>query len=199
MTKKKFWLGILAITLVFILSAATCFSQSGGGSENIENANAEQEQHPESAVPSVDTTTNTTSDFIMKGTVLQSYIGTSENVTIPDGVTIIGQGAFWRNHERLTSVTIPDSVTRIEAQAFTHCNRLTSLTIPYRVTYIGPENFGNCYKLTSVTLQSSNIFIASYSDGSEEALPYNLKGAYKEGGIGTYTRPNGQSFNWTKQ
>jgi len=42
-------------------------------------------------------------------------------VTIPDGVTIIGNWAF-EGCANLTSVTIPDSVTNIGYSAFEDCN-----------------------------------------------------------------------------
>jgi len=110
---------IKSVALVAALLAGSIYITACNKSKNMENANAEQGQQAASAVPSTATTptatpnastetTNTTSDFIMKGSRLESYIGTSENVTIPNGVTIIGMGAFWRNHERLTSVTIPN-------------------------------------------------------------------------------------------
>ena len=61
------------------------------------------------------------------------------NVTIPNSVTSIYDGAF--NHcTSLTSVTIPDSVTSIGEDAF-YGNQLTSVTIPNRVTYIGTDAF----------------------------------------------------------
>ena len=44
----------------------------------------------------------------------------------------------------LTSVTIPDSVTSIEEDAFSGCTRLTSVTIPDSVTSIGEDAFYGC-------------------------------------------------------
>ena len=48
-------------------------------------------------------------------------------MTIPDGVTTIGQSAF-RYCTALTDVTIPDSVTSIGMQASFGCTALTSVT-----------------------------------------------------------------------
>jgi len=60
-----------------------------------------------------------------------------------DPVTTIGQGAFdgrqWGN-TRLTRVTIPNSVTRIDAEAF-RGNHLTNITIPDSVSSIGEHAF----------------------------------------------------------
>jgi hypothetical protein len=73
------------------------------------------------------------------------------SVTIPDGVTSIGCGAF-DNCCRLTNVTIPNSVTSIGDEAFFMCSTLTSMTIPDTITSIGPGAFYECYDLTDVTI-----------------------------------------------
>ena len=73
------------------------------------------------------------------------------SVTIPNSVTSIGANAFQNNH--ITSVTISNSVTSIGAYAFQN-NRLTSVTIPNSVTSIGANAFHN-NRLTSVTIPNS--------------------------------------------
>ena len=79
-------------------------------------------------------------------------------LVIPDNiegspVTSIGEWAF--NRSRLTSITIPDSVTSIEDYAFSACTRLTSITIPDSVTTIGRNAFYRCSALTSITIPDS--------------------------------------------
>lgn len=54
-------------------------------------------------------------------------------VTIQDGVTDIGRGAFCRC-KSLSSVTLPDSMKRIRKSAFLHCDKLKT------VYYKGSEN-----------------------------------------------------------
>ena len=76
------------------------------------------------------------------------------SVTIPNGVKIIGEGAF-RDCSSLTSVTIPNSVTSIGWNAFKGCSSLTSVTIPNSVTSIGWNAFEGCSSLTSVTIPNS--------------------------------------------
>ena len=76
------------------------------------------------------------------------------NLTIPDGVTTIGDGAF-QNCTSLTSITIPDSVTSIGDGAFQNCTSLTSVTIGNSVTYIGVYAFRVCTSLTSITIPDS--------------------------------------------
>ena len=77
--------------------------------------------------------------------------GKMGEVTIPEVVTSIGDGAFsgcWG----LTSVTIPSSVTSIGERAFEFCSGLTSVTIPSSVTSIGDGAFEFCEGLMSVTI-----------------------------------------------
>jgi hypothetical protein len=72
------------------------------------------------------------------------------SVNIPDSVTKIGNSTF-NGCSGLTSVTIPNSLTSIGTYAFGGCSRLTSINIPDLVTEIGMWAFGGCSSLTSVT------------------------------------------------
>ncbi len=58
---------------------------------------------------------------------------------IADGITEIGEFAFARS--ALTSVTIPEGVTRIGYGAFYHCDDLRNVTLPSSVTEIEPYAF----------------------------------------------------------
>ena len=68
------------------------------------------------------------------------------------------------NYSSLTSVVIPESVTRngtiysvtsIGNNAFLYCQGLTSITIPHSVTSIGEMAFFSCPSLTSITIPES--------------------------------------------
>jgi hypothetical protein len=82
-------------------------------------------------------------------TVLIAYPSAKYSVTIPTGVTIIGEGAF-AGYTSLTGVTIPASVTSIGREAFTSCRSITSITIPASVTSIG--NFAFSYWIAGQTI-----------------------------------------------
>ncbi len=84
-----------------------------------------------------------------------------KSIVIEDGVTSIGDYAFW--YCNLTSVTIPNSVTSIGSSAFFYCNDLISVTIPNSVTNIGESAFYNCSGLTSVTIGNSVTSIGNYA------------------------------------
>ncbi len=77
--------------------------------------------------------------------------GDLTNITIPDGVTTIGGGAF-HSCIYLTNITIPDGVTTIGLSAFEDCTRLTNITIPNSVTYIGGQAFQYCNDLVEITI-----------------------------------------------
>lgn len=79
---------------------------------------------------------------------------TLTSITLPEGVTDIGDLAFWYC-EALTSMDIPDSVTRIGASAFAYCTALASIDIPDGVTSIGDHAFIGCYSITDVTMGDS--------------------------------------------
>jgi hypothetical protein len=55
----------------------------------------------------------------------------------------------------LSSITIPDSVTEIGANAFANCSGLTSVTIPDGVTSIGVAAFYGCTSLSSITVNAT--------------------------------------------
>ena len=80
---------------------------------------------------------------------------------------------MWYSFSRcssLTSVTIPNSVTSIENNAFYGCGSLTNLTIPNSVTSIGEAAFYGCRSLTSLTIPNSVISIAREAFSSCSSL-----------------------------
>ena len=87
------------------------------------------------------------SDFVIENGVLRLYKGPGGDVVIPEGVTLIGRGAF-SGCTSLTNVVIPGSVTEIGDWAFEDCAGLTSVVIPDSVTAIGEGAFSGCKKLT---------------------------------------------------
>lgn len=70
---------------------------------------------------------------------------------IKDGTISIAPGAF-SGCNGLKSITIPDSITKIEARTFSYCKQLESVTIGKGVNSIGNEAFFGCFLLSSVKL-----------------------------------------------
>ena len=87
---------------------------------------------------------------------------TVTSVTIPNGVTSIGEDAFF-NCISLDSVTIGNSVTSIGDTAFGYCTSLASITIPDSVTSIGEYVFLGCTSLASITIPDSVTSMGNYA------------------------------------
>ena len=77
---------------------------------------------------------------------LVSYLGEGGDITLPtleEGQTYsIKKRAFSENRD-ITSVVIPEGVTKIYGSAFYGSSDLTSITIPSSITYIGADVFTN--------------------------------------------------------
>jgi len=99
-----------------------------------------------------------------------------DSITLPNSVTSIGGNAF-NGCNKLTSFTIPDSVTSISYGAFSWCNNLTSINIPAGVETIGNGVFSGCSNLTSITVDGGNPNYTSeggilYNKSKTELLAY---------------------------
>lgn len=68
-------------------------------------------------------------DFEIENGRLLRYTGNQAVVIIPSGVTLISNSSFFRNRKTLTGVTIPDSITEIETEAFRQCENLYDVII----------------------------------------------------------------------
>ena len=85
----------------------------------------------------------------VKTTLIKYPAGKTGAYTIPNSVTSIEGGAFYKC-TGLTSVTIPNSVTSIGSQAFDGCTGLTSISIPASVTSIESYAFRGCTGLKHI-------------------------------------------------
>ena len=72
----------------------------------------------------------------------------------------IGENTF-KDQVKMKSVTIPATVTSIDAQAFAGCTKLTSIDIPASVTSIGTNPFAGCTGLQTITVNSGNTVYKS--------------------------------------
>lgn len=85
------------------------------------------------------------------GVILQSRKSQSGDVTIPDGVTGIGELCF-KGCKAITSITVPSGVKTIGAGAFTACKSLRTLTIPDSVEVLESDLCCDCVNLREVKL-----------------------------------------------
>ncbi len=85
------------------------------------------------------------------------------SITIPDSVTSIGSYAFDGCSGLTGELKIPNSVTSIASSAFYKCTGLTSITIPDSVTSIASWTFFGCTGLTNITIPNSVTSIGDYA------------------------------------
>ncbi|MEE0803885.1 MAG: leucine-rich repeat domain-containing protein [Prevotellamassilia sp.] len=114
----------------------------------------------------------------------KTLIAGCSSSTIPEGVTSIGEYAFY-GYSGLTSVVIPNSVTSIGEYAFGSCYSLTSLTLPNKFTStpnvsIGAFAFISCSGLTNIEIPECVVSIGhlafSDCDGlTSVEIPYSVK------------------------
>lgn len=105
------------------------------------------------------------SDFKMEGTTLVKYRGTEKNVSVPDTVEVIGEGAF-ENNTSIELVVVPNSVKRIEAYAFWGCDSLEKVVLGKGLTEVGDFAFTKCQGLTDMSIPENirNIGIQAFAD-----------------------------------
>jgi len=111
---------------------------------------------------------------------ITGYTGNEKNLTIPgtaNGMPIVAIGKEAFRGKGLTSITIPASVTTIEASAFADNNQLTTIAIGANVSLVAESN--------------------SWGEGIY-SFGYGFDNAYNNGGkpAGTYKRDSTQSSIW---
>ena len=100
----------------------------------------------------------------MKAVPVDMYRGLDiEEVVIPEGVTILEDGAFC-DCNLLKNVRLPSTLEQISDNVFRRCSSLVHIDIPKSVKRIGAGAFGECTSLVDVDVShvpsiSSNAFM----------------------------------------
>lgn len=115
------------------------------------------------------------------------------NVVISSGVTNIGRAAFL-GATNLTSVTIPDTVTTISANAFEK-TALSSVTIPASVEVIGLGSFASCPNLREVKIYNAQCRIITISETINNSGKGNFSGTIY-GAEGSYAQTYASTSNY---
>lgn len=102
-------------------------------------------------IPVVETSAAPSSDFQIDKGKLVKYVGTASSVTVPDSVKVIGAEAFAGNTS-LTAIAIGKNVTEIEYGAFKDCTYLSKIVFSDKVVKIGNAVFSGNSALKSITL-----------------------------------------------
>ena len=77
----------------------------------------------------------------------------SGDLIIPENVTYLDKYAFWGT--KISSVTIPSSITIINSAVFGYCKQLKEINIPEGITSIGVSSFNTCTSVTSLTMPNT--------------------------------------------
>lgn len=122
----------------------------------------------------------------------QSKIST---VSIPATVTTLGDRVY-SHCENITSATIPNTVTTIGVQTFVDCTGLTTATLPNNMTEIPMSMFMRCSSLSSITIPSTVTSIGNTAFQDCTSLTsINLPSGLTSLGTGAFLSTGITSFN----
>ena len=74
--------------------------------------------------------------------------------SLPEGITSIGNSAFW-GCSSLALTSLPEGITTIKPNAFYCCTNLALTSLPEGITSIGNSAFLGCDRLVHITLPAS--------------------------------------------
>lgn len=107
-----------------------------------------------------------------------------KKLDVKGGINEIGEGCFW-NFYNMKTVSLPDTLVKINKDAFIGCEEIKKVEIPDSVIEIGEDCFSGCEKLNNVklpkNLTSLPRAVFSFCKKLEKIdFPQNLKtiGAY---------------------
>ena len=140
-------------------------------------------------------------EILNDGTLrLYQYEGTDTNIVVPDTidgrkVTVLGNSTFQycTQASDIESVTLPDSLTTIEKNAFYNCEKLKSVTIPPNVSSIGLAAFVEGLSessLTEIKVDPENPYF-SEKDGVVFSKDGTKLIMFPSGRSGDYQIPDG--------
>lgn len=140
-------------------------------------------------------------EILNDGTLrLYQYEGTDTNIVVPDTidrrkVTVLGNSTFQycTQASDIESVTLPDSLTTIEKNAFYNCEKLKSVTIPPNVSFIGLAAFVEGLSessLTEIKVDPENPYF-SEKDGVVFSKDGTKLIVFPSGRSGDYQIPDG--------
>jgi hypothetical protein len=141
-------------------------------------------------------------DFDASTGTITGYHGPNTDVDIPStigGVSVVAIGEHAFSQQIITSVIIPNSVTKIRDLAFFECHLLKKVTLGNHIILLGTGAFEDCNSLTNINLPDSlTNLLSSVFHGCTKlttiTLPPNLTNigmfAFASTGLTHITFPN---------
>ncbi|MBQ6795024.1 MAG: leucine-rich repeat protein [Clostridia bacterium] len=102
-----------------------------------------------------------------------------EYVYIEEGIEEISPEAF-KNCDRLTSISFPNSLKTIKNEAFSGCVSLSEINLPDSVTYIGEDAFSKCENLSDVKFPP---YVYLQNNPFKDTAFYNNESNRTDGGL----------------
>lgn len=94
-------------------------------------------------------------EFIVSEGVLIGYTGEETDITLPEGITEIGENVF-RNNKTVEKITFPDGIKKIGAQAFDN-SVIKEIINTDSLEEIGEYAFRNCKAFISPVMESQTL------------------------------------------
>ena len=107
--------------------------------------------------------------FEIEDNTLIRYTGKAKQIVIPNGIEVIGPGAF-SAHKELKGVEFPKSLKTIGNSAFINCSSLAEVKFSEGLRTIGLGAFYGCNSLNSIEFPESLQYIGSRAFGNCTAL-----------------------------
>lgn len=131
----------------------------------------------------------TDGDLVTVGSVLYAYTGSEHIVHIPEGITVVADGAFRMENrvssklerdDRLIAVFCPESLRYIGAEAFRGSVQLAEIVLPEGLCEIGENAFAECRSLKTVTIPESVTAVGAQQDCALTAVIGNRGSAAEQ-------------------
>ena len=99
-------------------------------------------------------------EYIIVGNTLIKYSGEQSVFKVPEGVEVIGEGAFrtysyGKTVDKLEEIVLPSSIKKLASAAFSGRNALKTINLPDGLTTIDYDVFAGCDALHSIHIPST--------------------------------------------
>ena len=115
-------------------------------------------------------------EHVIENGVLKKYNARYESTaTVPDGVTVIGERAFY-GCRMLRRIALPEGLTEIGKEAFRGCEGLSELNLPDSVKVIGGGAFDRTKLYDTVgNWENGILYLGKFLIATKPRLEYTVK------------------------